>query len=84
LNNGLVAVAYFFLAFILARLQMQWLDAREQKQALVAANIDALATGLHYVPVALLIVTENWWVVAADVVANWLASYTGIKKGVPE
>lgn len=75
-----LAGLYFFVAFFLARLQMGWLRAREERKALTAANLDAMMTLLHYVPIALLIVSENWWVIGADVAANWLASYLGVKE----
>lgn len=76
----LLALAYFVVALLIAHLQIAWLNARDAKAPLRAANIDAVLTALHYVPLALLIVTENWLVILGDVAANWCASYTGVKK----
>lgn len=76
----IVAGAYFLVALCIAHLQIAWLDARDQRHPLRAANIDAVLTALHYVPLALLIVTNNWLVIAGDVAANWVASYTGVKR----
>jgi hypothetical protein len=74
------ACAYFFLAYAIGRLQLSWLAAYHAKSPLRAANIDALLVGLHYVPLVMLIREDNWWVVPAEMGANWVASYTTIKK----
>jgi hypothetical protein len=78
--DALWALAYFCLAYCIGRLQLSWLAAYHARDALRAANTDALLTALHYVPLALLIVTQNWLVIVADVAANWIASYQGVKR----
>lgn len=78
--KALTALGYFGVALLIAWLQMEYLRARDERRALAAANIDALNTGLIYLPVALLVVFNNWWIVLADVAANWVASYLGVRK----
>lgn len=79
-SDILLALGYFLVALCIAHLQIAWLDARDQRHPLKAANTDALLTALHYAPLALLIVGNNWWVILSDVAANWIASYTGVKR----
>ena len=75
-----VAVAYFFLALLLAWLQLEFLRFRDERRAGLAAAVDALNTGLVYVPVMLLVFQEVWLVIPAEMLANAVASYWGVRR----
>jgi hypothetical protein len=75
-----LAGGYFFCALLLAWLQMEFLRFRDERRAGLAATIDALNTGLAYVPVMLLVFQQVWLVIPAEMAANALASYWGVRR----
>lgn len=80
MTNELVAVCYFFVALVTAHLQLEFLKARDERRALRAAVVDFFVTGLHGVPVVLLVFMANWQALVAEAVANFVATYWGVRR----
>jgi uncharacterized membrane protein YhaH (DUF805 family) len=80
MERSVVAVLYFFLALLVAWMQMEFLRARDLRRAGVAATIDMVNTGLHYVPILLVVFQFNWLVIVAECLANFVASYYGVRR----
>jgi hypothetical protein len=83
MDNTYVALGYFFIALLTAHLQLEFLRAREERRAFKAAAVDFAVTGLHAVPVLLLVMQDNWQVLVAEALANFVATYWGVRRLAP-
>jgi hypothetical protein len=79
-----IVVAYFFLCLLSNRLSIAWLQARDDQNALRAANIDALKEVIDWVPIVSFVIYQEWYMIVAGVVAAWTGSYCGLKKAGPK
>lgn len=77
-----IIVVYFCLCLVSNRLSIAWLQARDDGKAVRAANIDALKEVIDWVPIVAFVVYQEWYMIVAGVLASWLGSYYGLRKGV--
>ena len=78
--NTLIAVVYFVFSVANDYLNVEWHTARESFRRLRAANISLAMGVIMWSPFVLLVVTNNWQIVIADLAGNWFGSYLGVAK----
>ena len=80
MTNTLIALAYFLISVYNDDLAVQWHRAREREESFKAANISLIMGILAWIPYVLLFVSNNWQIVVADILGNWVGSYWSIER----
>lgn len=78
--NTLIALVYFVFSVANDYLNVEWHTARESFRRLRAANISLTMGIIMWSPYVLLVFTQNWQIVLADLAGNWFGSYFGVAK----
>lgn len=75
-----IAIAYFVISVVNDDLNVQWHKARENNQPIKAGNISFLMGLIAWLPYVLFVTTQNWQIIIADLIGNWIGSYIGVKR----
>ncbi len=82
--NTLVAIGYFILSILYEDLNLQWHKARERRRPFRGANISLAMGIIAILPFVLLVTSNNWQIIVADLVGGYVGNYFGIKRHVKE
>lgn len=78
--NTVIALVYFLLSVANDDLNVQWHVARRKKWALRGANISLAMGIIAWFPFVLLVTSNNWQIIVADLAGNWVGSFFGIRR----
>lgn len=78
-TEWLIAGAYLVFSALGDVMSIRWQTAREQGNAKLGAHTASLLGVINWLPFILFVTTQNWQIIVADVLGNWIGSYWGIK-----
>lgn len=78
-TNTIIAAFYFIFSIANDYLSVYWHRARERGQPVRCANIAFLLGAIGWLPYVLFVTHNNWQIIVADALGNWLGSYLAVR-----